>query len=733
MTVRVPTVRVLGVRHHGPGSARSVRAALEEFDPGVVLVEGPADADALVEFVGAADMQPPVALLAHPVDAPDRAVFWPFAVFSPEWQAMTWACERGVPVRFCDLPAAQLLTRTDEDEPLRGARLDPIGTLAATAGYDDPERWWEDLVENRPTSPAGDDVFDGLTEAMGALREDTGPEAETDHERRREAHMRQVLRRAVKEHERVAVVCGAWHAPALTAPLPKVAEDTAVLRGAAKVKVALTWVPWTHGRLAAASGYGAGITSPGWYHHLFAAPDAPVVRWLTAVARVLREEDLPVSSASVIEAVRLAETLAVLRGRPLAGLAEVTEATAAVLCEGNETLLGVVTRRLVVGELLGEVPASAPTMPLEADLRLQQKAVRLKPDAAVRELDLDLREDSGRARSVLLHRLRLLGIDWGTPATPAVRSTGTFREPWALQWRPELAVDLVTASRWGTTVAGAATTRVVARAVDGDLPAVTAAVEDCLRADLPAALPQVLAALDERAAHDHDLAHLMDAVPPLVRALRYGDVRGTGAAALQPVTTALLVRVCTGLGPATNSLDDDAAAAVQRRVDAVDDAVDLLADADLLTRWRTALAALLDRPDLHPLLAGRIVRLLQDAGALAAGETSRRLSRALSRPPAQVAPWVEGFLSGGGVLLVHDRDLLDLLDGWLTALADEEFLAVLPLVRRTFSTFAVGERRQIGAALSRDASPRAAVDVDLSSAAAQAAVRAVARFLGSAS
>src|SRR5436190_2164443 len=139
------------------------------------------------------------------------------------------------------------------------------------------------------------------------------------------------LRAALKEFERVAVVCGAWHVPALTAPLPTASADAAVLKGLSKVKAAMTWVPSTHARLASWQGYGAGVTSPGWYHHLFTAPDRPIARWFVAAAAVLRAEGLPVSSAHIIEAIRLADTLAVLRGRPLAGLAEVSEATRAVM------------------------------------------------------------------------------------------------------------------------------------------------------------------------------------------------------------------------------------------------------------------------------------------------------------------------------------------------------------------------------------------------------------------
>ncbi|MEU3430718.1 DUF5682 family protein, partial [Streptomyces gardneri] len=36
-------------------------------------------------------------------------------------------------------------------------------------------------------------------------------------------------------------------------------------------------------------------------------------------------------------------------------------------------------------------------------------------------------------REVPVHRLRLLGVDWGTPA-PGRAGTGTFRETWRLGW-----------------------------------------------------------------------------------------------------------------------------------------------------------------------------------------------------------------------------------------------------------------------------------------------------------
>ena len=111
-----PRVRVLGIRHHGPGSSRALVGALDDYQPDCVLVEGPADADDLIEWVGP-QMTPPVALLAWQTDAPSHSAFWPMAVFSPEWQALSWAVAHGVRAQFMDLPAAvQLAERQDQEE-----------------------------------------------------------------------------------------------------------------------------------------------------------------------------------------------------------------------------------------------------------------------------------------------------------------------------------------------------------------------------------------------------------------------------------------------------------------------------------------------------------------------------------------------------------------------------------------------------------------------------------------
>ncbi|MEV7278517.1 DUF5682 family protein [Streptomyces sp. NPDC093111] len=725
-----PGPLLLGVRHHGPGSARAVAAALEAGRPKAVLIEGPPEADALVALAADEGMRPPVALLAHAVDDPGRAAFWPMAEFSPEWVALRWALDHGAEVRFVDLPAAHTLAApepaAEEDGRGQGLRVDPVAELARAAGYDDAERWWEDVVELRGTTDPFA-PFDALAEAMGALREAYG---HGGHPRDlvREAHMRLRLRAARKEYgDDLAVVCGAWHVPALRRATT-VTADRALLKGLPKVRTELTWVPWTHRRLARRSGYGAGIDAPGWYAHLFTAPDRPLERWMTKVAGLLRAEDLAVSPAHVIEAVRLADTLAAMRGRPLAGLGETTDAVRAVMCDGSDVPLDLVRDRLVVGDVLGAVPDAAPAVPLQRDLARLQRGLRLKPEAEPRELELDLRKDNDAARSRLLHRLRLLGVDWGTPAAGRA-STGTFRESWRLRWEPELHVQVAEAGVWGTTVEAAATARAEARAgAARDLAALTALAEQCLLAGLADALPAVLGALADRAALDTDVAHLAQALPALARSLRYGDVRATDTTALREVAAGLAERICVGFPPACTGLDTDAATEMRAHLDDVHTAIALLpaaprpdvpgpgaplpytpqpdtpqppAGPPAAERWVGVLRRLAGRERVPGVLRGRATRLLLDEGRLPEDEAARLMGLALSpgTPPADAAAWIEGFVggaSGGGLLLVHDERLLALVDGWLGGVPADAFTDVLPLLRRTFSAYEPGVRRTLG-------------------------------------
>jgi hypothetical protein len=721
-------VHLLGIRHHGPGSARSVVRALDEIDPDVVLVELPADAQSALGWIGDPGLVPPVALLGWVAAEPARAAFAPLATFSPEWQAVEWANRRSVEVRAIDLPLSVTFAAPPDRASLidRTAPPDPIAALASAAGDDDPERWWEDVIEHR-----GDGVpaFAAVAEAMAAVRDGTFA---GDHDARREAHMRRAIRTARRDGASdIVVVCGAWHVPALDLDAPSTPNpttDAATLRGLVKVKTAVAWVPWTHRRLTAASGYAAGVESPGWYRHVFDHPGADgVARFFVDAARLVRASGGAASPDELIAGTRLAASLAAMRGRPRVGLDEVLDAADAVT--GG---LALIRRELVVGDAIGAVPDAAPQVPLARDVARLQRSARLAVTAERRTVEVDLRTPIGRRKSQLLHRLSAVGVGWGA-VVEGRGSSGTFRETWELRWDPDLSIRIVERASYGTTLEAAAAARLVERATQArGLAELVGIIDLALVAELPVAVDPAVGRLADLSATDPNVGHLLDAVPALASVLRYGDVRDTDSAGLNVVADGMIVRVLAGVRSAARSLDDAAAVAMAERLAAFQGALALLDHPARGSAWPTVLESLAGPPG-HGLVQGRATRLLHDAGVWPPDRVQRRMSQALTggTAPASGAAFVEGFLAGSGAVLVHDTDLLAVIDTWISSVTPEAFDSMLVLLRRTFGAFEAAERRQVMAvALGLGSEPRLAVADDVDDRRARAALATVRAMLG---
>lgn len=727
-------VHLFGIRHHGPGCARSLANALADLAPDCLLIEGPPEGEAVLEFVDHPALVPPVALLVYHPENTRQAVFYPFATFSPEWVALSYARARALPIRFMDLPVA---TRFSQEEAREAAETveqesapppaevtaptepqpdqgDPLDWLGRAAGYGDGERWWNHMVEERGDSLA---LFAAIAEAMTVVRAEAPESAgQSQRDLLREAHMRKTLREAVKAgYQRIAVVCGAWHVPALAqwAIRGGAKADQDSLKAAAAglgkpPRLAATWVPWTYRHLSRESGYGAGVDAPGWYEHLWQYPPGErSTAWLARAAALFRREGVDCSSAHLIEAARLADTLAALRERPQPGLEELSEALRAVVCLGDDLPMALIRDSLMVGDRLGTIPEASPAVPLQQDLSAWQKRLRLKPEALSRNLDLDLREANDLARSHLLHRLGLLGVPWGKlQQRGSGRVKGSFHEIWALQWAPELAISVIEASRWGNTVEEAATRAVVDRArAATQLGEVSTLVQQVLLADLTAAIAPVTQALENLAAAGNDVAQLLAALPPLAEVARYGNVRQTDAGMVRHLLQGLVPRAAIGLPGAATALDDGAAQALADSLARAHGALrqgsrpgedgDL---SDLLqTAWYPALGRLVDQAGVHGRVAGLAARLRLDDQADPGEVTARHFSRALSQgnDPGAAAAWLEGFLHGSALVLLHDDLLWSLVDRWLSGLGEVHFVAQLPLLRRAFCAFNGPERRQI--------------------------------------
>lgn len=712
--------QIFGIRHHGPGSAKSLKKALEIYQPDVLLVEGPPDAEKAIKHIIDKDLKPPVALLTYNPKDLRQAAYFPFASFSPEWVAMNWAAERDIPIQFMDLPQAfhfsldadnnnednlQLViegldttTEADNDKEAELMARDPLKYLSQLAGYEDSERWWEVTFEQNENAA---EIFPAITEMMSALRSEIRKTPQP-REQMREAYMRKVLRGAVKKYDKVAVVCGAFHAPVLEDYKSfSASADNAILKGIKRIKTETTWIPWTYERLSYASGYGAGVLSPAWYKMLFSNRNDVVIYWMTKVAKLLRKEDLDASSAHVIEAVRLAETLAALRVLPIAGIAEMDEAAKTIFCGGYEEPMKLIREKLIIGDVIGKVSPKVPVVPLQKDVESLVKKARLSKEYQSVEQstkELDLRKETHTVASLLLHRLNILGVDWGKIQAVKGQKQGSFHENWKLKWKVRFPLAIIEAGMWGNTVESAATKSIKKQAFDADeLSKLSALLDAAIDADLQNAMNYLVQLVKDKSAVTKDVLDLMRTLPILVKKIRYGTVRKIDLSSIELVVHQILPRIFIGLPAACQSIDDDAATEVFELVQATNRSISLLNDANFIDSWHKMLLKIVDKPLINGKIKGGAVRILSDKGLLTIEETGDKMAFALSlsRDITEATQWIEGFLHGSGLMLIYNHSLWNILDNWVSQLPMDTFNDILPLLRRTFTEFDTNERQKM--------------------------------------
>ncbi len=712
-------IKIFGIRHHGPGSARALNKAFREWEPDCIIIEGPVDAENIIHHVADEGLVPPVAILAYNPKNTAQASYFPFAKFSPEWNAIKYGLKNDVPVRFMDLPQGihfgldeqaeqekQISLETPEKETNPEGKSiihDPIGYAAKIAGYPDGERWWEITFEQQEGHA---ETFEAVQELMTALREGSG-KTESPRTLLREAHMRKIIRKAEKEgFEKIAVVCGAWHGPVLGNPKDfKTTEDNKLLRGLKKVRIKATWVPWSYDRLAVSSGYGAGVISPAWYDMLFGNRKNVSIRWMTKAARLFRNEDLDASSAHVIDAVRLSETLASLRGLSVPGMNELYEAALTQFCGGYESPMELIERKLIIGDIMGKVSENIPVIPLQSDLEKQIKSARLtkfRNSLEPEERSLDLRQDSQLAASRLLHRMNILGIKWGKVKESKRRfygrTQGDFKEHWKLRWRPDFAIRIIEAGMWGNTVESAASLFLRTEAADAtELAKVTRLISLAIKGNLPDTMDDLMRAFQAASAVSNDIPGLMEAVPELIEALKYANTRQADLGALEKQLNEIIPRICIGLPGACSSLNEEASAKMFSLISGTDYQISLLENPSFNTAWVSALSKVSENETINGLIRGGALRLLYDKKSITPEEARQGMSQALSigNDHADAAYWLSGFLHGSGLILIHDPALWNVLDHWVNTIDVEALKKVLPVIRRTFSKFPNPEKESM--------------------------------------
>lgn len=740
-------IHVFGVRHLSPTGAWHLRRFLDRIKPRLVLIEGLADADALIPDITRKETRLPIAILAYTDSVPVRTLVYPVARYSPEYQALKWAAEHGVPAHFIDLPsdvflglqdleaerAAKLRARLEKESeeekdeedveeakegvaptqnlwrPERGQSL--YERIAQRVGEPDYDTYWERRFEHN----LEEDSYRLAAGELGkALREEDDPPLWRAENLVREAYMRRRIEEAigggVKPDQMVAVV-GAFHASVLTGDLPAMtdAELASLRRRGSK----LTLMPYSYFKLSSQSGYGAGNHAPAYFELLWSTLQGGDLhalpgQYLAHVARELRSRGMHRSTAEVIEGVRLARTLAAMHDGLAPVLRDLRDAAITLIGQGEPLSVRDALNQVDIGTAIGELPKGVSQTSIQSDFERELHRLKLEKYRSTlkQELSLDLRENrhvkSEEAafldlnRSSFFHRLRMLEIGFSQPV--AVRQqSATWAEKWTLQWSPESEISLVEAVLLGETVELATGFRFKTLLEESTTIAQAAdLVRDACECGLMTSMDLARQRLQELAAVSTDFKVVAHAAFQLSQVVRYGDVRRFDPAPLLPLMEELFVSGALGLHDAANC-DNDAARELLVSIDELHRVSQEHHDRVEESLWTERLRRLSDADDRNPLLSGYACATLLDQGLIANEDLVREVSRRLSPGiPADLgAGWFEGLAKRNRYALLARQPLWEALQAYIQSLDEEQFKRALVFLRRAFGNFSPREKRHI--------------------------------------
>ncbi|KQX45803.1 MULTISPECIES: DUF5682 family protein [unclassified Paenibacillus] len=727
---------VFGIRHLSPAGAFHLLAFLDEVKPTAVLVEGPSDASGFITELTSHGVVPPIAILAYTDQLPVRTLLYPYADYSPEYQAFQWASRNGSQAEFIDLPSEHALAiyeqrkrrSTSAEGESNQSEVDDFQAyvlgqrtlyqqLAELSEEPDYEAYWERHFEHNLQKDA---YRHGIYQFSAQMRELTAQQEwqfapqEAAYNEIREAYMRRRIQDAIEAGhapEKIVVVTGAHHASALDFRFPVMTDEE--MKGLPKTTTKITLMPYSYYKLSSHSGYGAGNQAPA-YFELFwqCLQKGDLSRlpslYFSQVAAYLREHGTYRSTASLIEGVRLAEALAALHEGNHPTWKDLRDAAMVCLGHGELSTIVEALARTDVGTAIGRLPEGVSQTPIQDDLNRELKRLKLEKfkSTVASTLELDLRENrrvkSEEAafldlkRSVLLHRLELLGINFAKKQR-VNQDSASWAENWVLQWTPEAEIQAVESTLKGETIELAAAFVLKERLdVCSDIAEASRIIRVACDCTLTELMEQAKSMLQGLAVDAGNFEQVAGAAYELSVMIRYGSIRRIETDTLVPLLQQLFLRGTLLLVDSAGCNDDAAQGMVraiqslhtiaQDHFEAVDDAL-----------WLNKLQELASRDDRNAKLSGFAFAILLERNEIpderVAMEVSRRLSPGI--PVDLGAGWFEGMSMRNRYALLSRVSLWQQLDAYIGSLDKEAFQRSLVFLRRAFGSFEPREKATV--------------------------------------
>ena len=703
-------MKTFGIRHFSPAGAYFLRQFLDEVKPSLVLIEGPADFDFLIDDIVSKKLVPPFAIMAYTKEAPIDTILYPFAEYSPEYQAILWARENNTECHFFDLESDIILGLEKRDDETKDEEI-ISETNPKKSIETDMEVFWERTLEQSEDMQAyraGSALFGE------SIRKDTNAD---DKSFIRDTVRESFMKRKIKEYiengfdtEKIVAITGAFHTSAIESLEGAMSDKEYKALGRRESNVTL--MPYSYYRLSKRTGYGAGNAAPAYYELLwqgFLNGDITYHerKYLSSLAKYMREHGGIVSSAQVIEATRLARELAIIRGGSVPTLEDLKDASITCMGGGSFGEMAMGFAETDIGKKIGSVPQDAMQTSIQSDFTSKLKQLKLEKykELVATPLQLDLRENLrvkseesaflDLNRSFFLYRLVVLGIDFAK-IKRSNQDNATWAENWILQWTPEAEIQIVESVLKGDTIADAVAFVLSERLLEATkISEIADVIEDAFNCGLPKIVEGAKRSLDEMANGAIAMCDIADTVSKLSNMISFGDIRKLDREPLIPIVKRLCIRASLML-VGESACDDIAAAALTEDIQKIHN-VFMVQDFLDESLWFDKLTELSNRDDLNTKISGLATAILLDAGKIDEPTLRKEVSRRLSvGMPAELgANWFAGLSMRNHYALIGRLTLWESLSEYLDTLDEEEFRRSAVFLRRAFVEYSAKKKDMI--------------------------------------
>ncbi len=719
-------IGIFGVRHLSPSASYHLLHYLEKHKPKYVLIEGPSDAGEMLKGLADKRIKPPVALLAYTNELPIETILYPFAEYSPELQAIRWAAQNKAEACFIDLPSNIILKlkqersaeNTSEERKAYYKYHNAIyDKLAGYNGEPDYESYWERNFEHNLQEGSFREGLGLQSQQIRSLiveEEYQTVPSEFAYNLIREAHMRREMQKTIAagaKPEEIVVIVGAYHVSGIQSDLPPLSDEE--LKSLPRVETMMTLMPYSYLRLSSRTGYGAGNLAPFYFELMWQCmKEGDLTQlsaiYLSSVADALRQAGNNASSASVIEAVRLANSLSAMHDGSLPVLKDLHDAAITCLGHGELSQVAEALNRVDIGTAIGSLPEGVSQTPVQEDMARELKRLKLTNYKSVvsQEITLDLRENrnvkSEEAafldlnRSTFFHRIKLLNIQFVKPV--AVNQTGaTWAEKWILQWTPEVEIEVVESNLKGESIEIAAAF-VLKEALEEckDIWSAAKLIKTACECNLAENFTNALSVLQKLAVDSGSFKEAAGAARELSVLIQYGDIRRFDLQPLVPLLQQLFLRSSLLLLDAS-SCDDKAATELISAINMMDLISQEQYEVVDSTLWMNELKKLAWRDDKNAKLSGLAFSILLEHNLVEEDDCAKEVSRRLSPGiPADIgAGWFEGLSGRNRYALLSRISLWKELDNYIQSLEEEDFFRSVVFLRRAFGSFESNQKNSI--------------------------------------